>query len=266
MINVLGTNPYDYPRFYDFAYGSEWRAETNFLVASFEKHSAFPVRRVFEPACGTGRLLFRLGQAGFDVSGLDLNKRAVAFCNERLRRKGFRAGAAVGDMTNFRLPHKVDAAFNMISSFRHLRSEDAARSHLRGMAEALREGGIYVVGLHLTPTARAPLDTELWSVQRGSLRVRTRVSTVRRDLRRRQERIHVTFDIRTPRTSSQLANRITLRTYTAEQFLRLLSTVEEFEIAAIYDFSYHIGEPIALDRRPKMRCSCCVSDGDLVVQ
>ena len=55
-------------------------------------------------------------------------------------------------MTNFQLPGKVDAAYNLVSSFRHLRSEAAARSHLRQMARA-RAGGIYVVGSHLTPMA-----------------------------------------------------------------------------------------------------------------
>ena len=208
MEKTLTANPYDHPRFYDLAFGAEWRAEMKFLTASFRKYATIDVRRVFEPACGTGRLLFRLAQAGFAVSGLDLNERAVAFCNDRLRRKGFGAAAAMGDMTDFRLSGKVDAAFNLVSSFRHLESDEAAWSHLRCMAAAVRVGGIYVIGLHLTPTGRAPSNTELWTAERGHLRVRTRVLTTSRNLRRRDERLRVTFDVRTPTSKRKLENRI----------------------------------------------------------
>ena len=240
MQQTAAANPYDHPRLYDLAFGAEWQAELKFLTASFDKYAAIKVRRVFEPACGTGRLLFRLAQAGYAVSGLDLNERAIAYCNERLRRKGFRATATVGDMTDFRLPRKVDAAFNLVSSFRHLGSEAAARSHLGRMADGLRPGGIYAVGLHLTPTGRAPSNVELWTVRQGNLRVRTRIAMTRRDPRRREERIRVTFAVRTPTTNVQFENRIVLRTYTAQQFLRLLSSVQEFEIVAIHDFRYQI--------------------------
>jgi SAM-dependent methyltransferase len=35
---------------------------------------------------GTGRLLFRLAQAGYDALGIDLNPRAVEYCRQRLAR------------------------------------------------------------------------------------------------------------------------------------------------------------------------------------
>src|SRR5215471_486427 len=81
-------NLYDYPRYYDLVFGSDWKPEFDFLRQVFDKFAGGKVRRVFEPACGTGRLLFRLGQAGYGVSGLDLNPRAVDYCNRRLVRHG----------------------------------------------------------------------------------------------------------------------------------------------------------------------------------
>src|SRR5687767_9903356 len=97
-------NLYDYPRYYDLVFGSDWKAEFDFLLDVFDSHIRGPVCRVFEPACGTGRLLFRLAQAGYQVSGLDLNPRAVDYCNKRLTRHGYPATAEVGDMADFRLP------------------------------------------------------------------------------------------------------------------------------------------------------------------
>src|SRR6187549_671346 len=53
---ALAKNLYDYPRYYDLVFGSDWKAEYDFLLEVFDKHAAGRVRRVFEPACGTGRL------------------------------------------------------------------------------------------------------------------------------------------------------------------------------------------------------------------
>ena len=122
MLKTATANPYDYPRYYDLSFGAEWREEMAFLTASFAKYATVDVRRVFEPACGTGRLLFRLARAGYKVSGLDLNERPLPSVMTASR-NGLRATATVADMTNFQLPGKVDAAYNLVSSFRHLRSK-----------------------------------------------------------------------------------------------------------------------------------------------
>ena len=51
---------YDYPRYYDLVYGSDWKAEFDFLTGVFDKHVCGEIKQLLEPACGTGRLIFRL--------------------------------------------------------------------------------------------------------------------------------------------------------------------------------------------------------------
>ena len=133
-VEILNANLYDFPRYYDLVFGSDWKAEFDFLTACFQKHAAGTVRRVFEPACGTGRLMVRLAKAGYDVSGLDLNAKAVAYCNARLKRHGFPEAAFVADMSDFQLTRKADVAFNMINSFRHLQTTKSAKDHLTCVA------------------------------------------------------------------------------------------------------------------------------------
>lgn len=240
---TAAANLYDYPRYYDLVFGSDWKAEFDFLLAVFDTHVPGKVRRLFEPACGTGRLVFRLAQAGFKVSGLDLNPRAVEYCNRRLVRHGLPAKVFVGDMSDFRLPRKVDAAFNTINSFRHLLTEGAARSHLRCVAESLRKGGIYVLGLHLTPTAGTPLDEECWSARRGHLAINTYLKTFDLDLRQRTERCRMVMDIYTPTKTRQIEDELVFRTYTAAQLRRLLADVPDLELIATYDFRYQLDAP-----------------------
>ncbi len=237
-------NLYDYPRYYDLVFGSDWKAEYDFLLACFDRLAGRKVQRVFEPACGTGRLLYRWAKVSYDVSGLDLNTRAVHYCNRRLERHGFPPTAFVGDMGHFRLKRKVDAAFNMINSFRHLTTAAASLGHLQCMANALAKGGLYALGLHLLPTVGRPMDEESWSARRGHLCINTHMWMISRDARLREERHRMNFDVYTPTQSFRISDDVLFRTYTLRQFRELVASVPQLEIAAVYDFTYQFDHPI----------------------
>lgn len=245
MTEAIRGHLYDYPKYYDLVFGSDWKAEFDFLRACFEKHAGGPVHRLFEPACGTGRLLIKLAEAGYDVGGNDLNPHAVEFCNARFRRRGLAPPAFVGDMADFRLPRKVDAAFNMINSFRHLMTESAARRHFACVARALGKGGLYVLGLHLTPTEGEPIGEEEWSARRGNLAVISRMRTLGVDLDRRVEHLAMTFDVYTPTRHLRIEDEMDYRVYTLPQLRRLLAKTPELEVVETYDFAYDIDDPIA---------------------
>jgi len=242
----MQANLYDYPRYYDLVFGSDWKAEFDFLRQAFDKFVPQRVHRVFEPACGTGRLLHRLALAGYKVSGLDLNPRAVDYCNRRLVRCGKRPSVRVGDMTDFQLPRPVDAAFNMINSFRHLLSEREAQGHLRSMAGALKPGGVYALGLHLTPTRGTAITEESWSARRGHLGITTHLKTFALDLRDRTERCTMTMTIYTPKRTFQIVDDLIFRTYTRQQLTASLAAVPEFETVGIFDFRYCLSQPIEI--------------------
>ena len=100
-METIAGHLYDYPKYYDLIFGSDWAAEFKFLKAGFEMYAKRPIKRLFEPACGTGRLMIQFAKAGFEVAGNDLNEKAIDYCNERLVRHGFPATAFVGDMADF---------------------------------------------------------------------------------------------------------------------------------------------------------------------
>ena len=243
----INANIYDFPKYYDLVYGSDWRAEFDFLENCFEKHVPHVVESLFEPACGTGRLLYRFAKAGYQVSGNDLNEKAIEFCNERLERHGFAPTTFAGDMTNFRLSQPVDAAFNTINSFRHLGTNKMAKSHLECMAAAVRKGGIYVLGLHLSPVSGKTCDEESWSASRGHLTVNSSLWLEERNLEKRFEAFNMTFDIYTPTRQFRIRDQVRFRTYQARQFEKLVRQVDRLEIIAAYDFAYEIDRPIAVN-------------------
>ncbi|MFO1092161.1 MAG: class I SAM-dependent methyltransferase [Planctomycetaceae bacterium] len=247
MPETVVANLYDFPKYYDLIFGNDWKAEFDFLRVAFAKHGPRSVRRLFEPACGTGRLLIKLAQAGYEVAGNDLNPKAVQFCNDRLARHGFRRTAVVGDMSDFTVAKKFDAAFNTINSFRHLPTEKTARSHLQCVARALKKGGLYLLGLHLTPTKGAPIEDEMWSARRGNLSVNSYMWTKKRDLKVRNEELGMTFDVYTPTRHFRIEDEMHYRIYTAPQMRKLLTSVPELEVVETYDFHYDIDEPITID-------------------
>lgn len=259
-IEKLQGDLYDYPKYYDLVFGSDWKPEFDFLRACIEKYVKFDVKRILEPACGTGRLMFRLADAGFEVAGNDLNEKAIEFCNDRLVRRGHPPSAVVGDMSDFSIKEfaikkKFDVAFNMINSFKHLDSEKAALGHLNCVADALKKGGIYLLGLHLDGAYEdydedEEIDEfERWSARRGNLQVNTEMWVIDHDEKLRRELVGFAYDIFTPTKRMRIESQTTFRCYTSRQMNSLIRKVGKFEVAGTYDFYYDINDPIKIDSR-----------------
>ncbi len=246
METVTG-NIYDYPNYYDLVFASDWVAEFKFLEAAFKKHVDGKTKRVLEPACGTGRLLFRMAKKGYIAEGLDLNEKAIAYCNARLKKHELKQTGWVADMCDFTVKKPFDAAFNTINSFRHLSTEKAAVAHFKAMANAVRPGGIYALGFHLTPLEGTPSDTESWTARRGNLQINTRMWPRDKDVKARMERFNLRFEIYRPTASIRIDDCLALRSYTWKQFASMIKKVPEWSIETAYDFTYDIDEPIEVD-------------------
>ena len=248
MTDKVQGDIYDYPVYYDLIFGSDWRAEFDFVTGCFERFARRPVRKLFEPACGTGRLLIKLAEAGYEVSGNDLNDNAVKFCNDRFRRKGFPETAVVGDMSDFKLKRKVDAAFNTINTFRHLLTEKQAVSHLQCMADCLSKGGLYILGLHLIPSKGDDrIEDEAWHARRGNLAVNTYMWSKGIDQKKRYEYLGMKINVYTPTKHMEIEDEMIYRTYSVRQIRNLIAKVPAFKWVESFDFAYDLDDPIDVD-------------------
>jgi len=245
---------YDYPCYYDIAFQSETLPEADFIEAACRKYVVGPVRTLLEPACGTGRLVVELARRGYQVIGLDNNRTALAYLGRRLRRRGLRSLIFVAEMSRFGLRRTVDAAYCTFDSFRHLLTERSALEHLNCMAEAVRPGGIYILGLHLLPPDASEECIERWTERRGRFHLTVTLRVLRCDRRRRIEWIRISVLVRKrPAQRLQVAHpsdqvlrfrdEFPLRIYTARQFRRLLAKTPRWELADVYDFWYEIDRP-----------------------
>ncbi|MDR3196333.1 MAG: class I SAM-dependent methyltransferase [Planctomycetaceae bacterium] len=241
---------YDYPVLYDVLFSDSWKREIEFLKTALQYYCNISGRgRIFEPACGTGRLLWRLARLGHNVAGLDLNPKAVSFCNKRLKRHGLKESAILGDMTDFSLnslqqKKPFDLAFNFVSSFLHLTSETAALSHFRAVAEILKPNGIYLLGLHLLPRGDAVCSQEQWSVRHGSLALQSQLRRLSLNRQRRIETVEFRIKATTPKRRYEIIDTFPLRTYTLQQFRILLKKANCFDILETFDFNFQSPVPL----------------------
>jgi SAM-dependent methyltransferase len=241
------TDWYDYPQYYDLACRDTTRAEVDFIEAACKKYASFPVRRLLEPGCGSGRLVVELAARGYDVAGFDRNAKALAYLQRKLARRRLSARVSRDDMASFSIPEHVDAAFCTFNTFRHLLTESDARWHLQCMARSLRPGGIYILGFHLLPLDVAEEAEERWRTRHGSTQLHVTLRVIHTDRRRRIERLRIILRACTPQRVQRVCSEFPLRMYTANQFRRLLRSVPVFDLCGVFDFWYDLGHPRQLD-------------------
>ena len=237
---ILPGRLYDYPAYCDLLFRSTDREDWIALEHCLEHDGGGTISRVLEAASGSGRLMIRLARRSFGVEGIDENAAALGYCNHRLRRAGFPPSAHAGDIANFSVKRRFDAVICMLNGFRHLLTEDAARSHLASVARALRPGGLYALGLELTPTV---LRDSRRLVTRGRVTVISRLIRRSVDMKRRVERRDLEVDVHTPTRWRRIKDTLVLRTYSAEQLQQLVRGERRLELVRTLDVDRPVRVP-----------------------
>jgi SAM-dependent methyltransferase len=249
---------YEHPEWYELGFIKGTRKEGRFLKEAFEKHVRFPVNRLLELGCGSGRLVREMARRGYDTTGLDLSQEALRYCRQELDTLGCDATLVQGDMADFHFEEPFDAAFNAINTFRHLETETAALKHLKCVAKHLKPGGIFVLSLHLLPHDGDLYGTERWSAKTPDLSIKYALTVVESDLKKRIERLKITMKVTQGDRLHMLTDEIRLRLYTVDQLQDLLAKVKSLKLVGVYDFWFDIKQ-----RRKLTKNSC---DTVLVLQ
>jgi ubiquinone/menaquinone biosynthesis C-methylase UbiE len=105
---------------------------------------------VLEVATGTGRVLWPIARASFDIVGIDISDQMLAMA----RAKGEREHAAVregvklhqADMTSFELKRLFQLAIIPFRAFQHLTLPEQQRAGLNCINRSLVVGGHLIIG------------------------------------------------------------------------------------------------------------------------
>lgn len=238
---------YDRPDLWDFAFSDETEYEADFIQQTAARWLGTTAPKVLEIGCGGGRQTVELCRRGLEVSAYDLNSHCVQETQRQLRRRKLQAEVFMADMADFRTTGTFDLAHCLVNTFRHLPSEQSARSHLQCAAAALRPGGLYLLGFHLLPPDAAEEDCERWTIRKRGRTVTVTVRVLQFCRRTRLETVRFSLKATLPSGIVRLRSDHQLRIYRADQFRRLLNSVPEFELLSVHDFCYEPESELILD-------------------
>jgi len=241
---------YETPRYYDMVFAEDTELEADFLEAMVELHGRSRRRgalAVLEPACGSGRLVEALARRGHRVTGFDASDAMLDFARERMRTAGLDARLVRRRMEDFAFRARFDVAHCLVSTFKYLLDGDSAHAHLECVARALKPGGLYVLGFHLTDYAATSRNRERWVAERDGARVVCNIQGWPADRSRRVERVRSRLVVEERGRVSRSQTHWLFRTYDARQARALLARVPSLEHVATHDFTYAIDEPRELD-------------------
>ncbi|MFT4637842.1 MAG: SAM-dependent methyltransferase [Verrucomicrobiales bacterium] len=239
---------YDHPHYYDVIFDDGSAEEADFLEAVHREYGPSKGRKgVLEPACGTGRLIIEMAKRGYPAHGFDASAPMLEYARKRAGQEGVQLRLTEQRMEDFKLASLVPLAFSLISSFKYLLTEALALAHLRCISEVLVEGGVFVLGLHLTDYARDHPVHERWVVERDGVEVVCNTRSWPADRRRRRERVRNRLTVTDAKDIKRHESSWEFRTYSAAQLRQLLKKVPELERVAAFDFSYDLNDPRALD-------------------
>lgn len=135
-------SPYDDGELYDSLFESH-HDDLPFWLA-FVREGKGPF---LELACGTGRVLIPLLEAGLDGDGLDASQPMLARCALKAREAGVKPGLVSGDMRDFRMPRRYARAFCAFNAFAHLLDSESQLAALRCVREHLVDGGAFAIDI-----------------------------------------------------------------------------------------------------------------------
>jgi len=238
---------YESPAYYDMIFGLDTDHEAEFLDAMHAMYGLTKGKKLLEPACGSGRLVAAMAQRDWDVTGFDLAKGSLAFARKRLKKTGCHATLHHASMANFDCGKDYDLAHCMVSTFKYLLSEVEATQHLECVAESLKVGGIYVLGLHLSDYDLRSRQRERWTAEQNGVQVVCNIQTQPPNRRKRTEAVRSRLIVTEAGQTRRFECNWTFRTYSVRQLQSLLRSVAAFEHVATYDFRYLIDSPGKLD-------------------
>jgi SAM-dependent methyltransferase len=124
-----------------------------------------------EAACGSGRLMIPMLEAGYDVHGFDHSEHMLAQCRKAADARGLALKIQRTSYQDFAFDQAFGAIISPVGSFTLVADYDAALAALRRFHECLRPGGRLFVDIQrLASLTATPMDhVRSWTTPTGDL-------------------------------------------------------------------------------------------------
>jgi len=113
--------------------------------------------------CGPGRHAVEFAKKGLAVTGYDFSPEYLGEAGERARKNKVRLRLVRGDMRRLKYREEFDAAVNLFTSFGYFQKFSEDMQTLKGVAAALKPGGLFLIDLVNGDFVRANFSPRNWT-------------------------------------------------------------------------------------------------------
>jgi SAM-dependent methyltransferase len=148
------------PAYRRFAEAYDWEGSLDFSRQAFHRVTAvccehgLPPGRHLDLGCGTGTLAILMANAGWEVVGLDSSAAMLAQAKQKILDARCTVELAQQDMRHLKIEGPVNLVTAFYDTLNHLLFTDDLADTFRGVATALRPGGLFVFDVNTEATFR----------------------------------------------------------------------------------------------------------------
>ncbi len=138
-----------YSRYYDLLYKDKnYKAESEYVLQSLQRFSSRPLKNLLELGCGSGSHALHFCKNGCQVTGIERSQEMV---NAALAKKIKSFKPLVGDITDFELSRKFDAAVSLFHVVSYLTQNKDLISCFYATQKHLKKGGLFLFDIWYSP-------------------------------------------------------------------------------------------------------------------
>lgn len=233
---------YAHPDYYEIAFDfRDVPEEVDFFERCMARFGRGPEPdTVLEVACGPSPYLLELDARGYEFAGFDDSPEMVAHSIEKAREHGVEATFRRADMADFFVPVRADFAFCMLGSL-SLRSNDALRSHLDSVADALTPGSLYLIDGSIDFLGGTSSERE-WESTRGDTTVRFEIEEEPENAAEQLVRRTMMAEVRDGNRTREFESDALLKTFAPQEF-RMIAEESAFEHVGWFD-RFDLSRPV----------------------
>ncbi len=154
----------------DFFKNSFYNPATAESVAQAPAEAAFVIKQfklkkgsaLLDLCCGPGRHAVEFAKKGLAVTGYDFSSEYLGEAAARAKKRGVPLRLVRGDMRRLKFKGGFDAAVNLFTSFGYFQKFSDDLKTLKGVARALKPGGLFLLDVINGAYARENLRRRYW--------------------------------------------------------------------------------------------------------
>lgn len=133
-----------FARFYDeLTENAEYEKRSKYIKHFLDKNN-IKGKTLLDLACGTCSVSLPLAKYGYKIIGVDLSENMLEIASEKLFESGCDFSLIKGNMADFAIPERADAAVCSLDSINHLNSLDEVKSTFRCVYESLKDNALFI--------------------------------------------------------------------------------------------------------------------------